>query len=233
MRFFDRGSQWLRDFQRPNDKDLDAARQRLAADQTAAFIDAHMSSVPARRGEDAHAVKLALLDEAVSLAPSEGMALEFGVATGETLSVIARHRSAHGFDSFEGLPDDWYGTYQKGTFAQEVPVVENAEMHVGWFDDTLPGFLETHPGPLAFVHLDADLYQSTKTVFTLAESRFRAGTVIVFDEYFNYPGWQNHEHKAFEEFIATSGFRFEYLFYNAMHEQVAVRLLADDAADSQ
>ena len=36
-------------------------------------------------------------------------------------------------------------------------------------------------------------------------SRIIAGTVIVFDEYWNYPGWRQHEHLAFEEFKAKTG----------------------------
>jgi hypothetical protein len=30
---------------------------------------------------------------------------------------------------------------------------------------------------------------------------FVAGTIVVFDEYFGYHGWQRHEHKAFQEFL--------------------------------
>jgi hypothetical protein len=52
--------------------------------------------------------------------------------------------------------------------------------------------------------------------------RIHAGTVIVFDEYFNYPGWQNHEHKAFLEFLDASGHGCRYIAYNKLGEQVAV-----------
>lgn len=34
--------------------------------------------------------------------------------------------------------------------------------------------------------------------------------MILFDEYFNYPGWQQHEHRAFAEFIERSGWKFRY-----------------------
>jgi hypothetical protein len=50
------------------------------------------------------------------------------------------------------------------------------------------------------------------------------GTIVVFDEYSNYPGWQDCEYKAFMEFVAE-GRRFEYLAYNCHSEQIAVRLL--------
>jgi hypothetical protein len=50
------------------------------------------------------------------------------------------------------------------------------------------------------------------------------GTVIVFDEYFNYPGWENHEFKAFQEFVEQTNLKYEYLAYNRRHEQVAVKI---------
>jgi hypothetical protein len=44
----------------------------------------------------------------------------------------------------------------------------------------------------------------------------------VFDEYFNYPGWEQHEHRAWQEFVARSKIRFKYVAYTCNNEQVAV-----------
>jgi hypothetical protein len=52
-----------------------------------------------------------------------------------------------------------------------------------------------------------------------------SGTVVVFDEYFNYPGWQRGEYLAFQEFCSRHSMRYEFLTYNARHEQVAVRII--------
>jgi len=49
--------------------------------------------------------------------------------------------------------------------------------------------------------------------------------VIVFNEYFNYPGWQEGEYKAFQEFISDTGLSYEYIGYNHLHEQVAVKIV--------
>ncbi len=139
----------------------------------------------------------------------EGMVAEFGVYKGTSLTQIARYfsdRTVHGFDSFVGLPDAWGGTskgagaFDIGAKPPELPV-SNVEFHVGWFDDTVPVFAKEHSGPLAFAHLDADLYSSTKTVFDEIGDWFVAGTIVVFDEYFGYHGWQRHEHKAFQESV--------------------------------
>jgi len=105
----------------------------------------------------------------------------------------------------------------------ELPV-DNVEIHVGWFDQTVPKFAAETSEPFRFAHLDADLYSSTKIVFDHLSDRFVPGTVIVFDEYFGYHGWQRHEHKAFEEFLAASGLTFEALAIG--HMNLAVRLLA-------
>ncbi|MEO1650873.1 MAG: class I SAM-dependent methyltransferase, partial [Pseudomonadota bacterium] len=68
--------------------------------------------------------------------------------------------------------------------------------------------------------IDCDLYSSTVTVFENFADRIKPGSVIVFDEYFNYPNWQAHEHKAFCEFVAKHDTSFRYIAYSV--QQVAV-----------
>jgi hypothetical protein len=161
----------------------------------------------------------------------EGMVAEFGVYKGTSLTQIAKFfpdHTVHGFDSFVGLPDAWGGTskgagaFDVGAKPPQLPVT-NVEFHVGWFDETVPAFAQEHSGPLAFAHLDADLYSSTKTVFDTLSDWFVPGTVLVFDEYFGYHGWQRHEHKAFHEFLARTG--LSYRAISIGHMNLAVRLL--------
>jgi len=161
----------------------------------------------------------------------DGTLAEFGVYKGTSLTQIAKFfpdRTVHGFDSFVGLPEAWGGT-EKGAGAFDIGAkppelsVSNVEFHVGWFDDTIPAFAEQYSGPLAFAHLDADLYSSTKTVFDNLSDWFVAGTIVVFDEYFGYHGWQRHEHKAFQEFLAHTGLSFEAIGLG--HMSLAVRLI--------
>jgi hypothetical protein len=200
---------------------------------TAVDYEALKTSAEFMRAEFGHADhyidKHDTLRAALARAPKEGLYLEFGVYSGSTLSIIVANAPAgavHGFDSFEGLPEAWRPGFGEGAFATEkLPDVPGADLVVGWFDDTLPGFLEKHTEPVAFLHLDADLYSSTRTVLTALAPRLQEGTVILFDEYFNFPGWEEHEHRAWTEFVAERGLRFEYLAYTAEDEQVAVRLL--------
>ncbi|MGH3765735.1 MAG: class I SAM-dependent methyltransferase [Pseudonocardiaceae bacterium] len=201
-------------------RDLLAAGDRAAAASSERFVREAMPTAPTF--ED----PIATLEYALSLAPVDGMALEFGVATGRTLTVIAaarENKQVFGFDSFEGLPEDWRTNIPAGTFKPDaLPDIPGAELVVGLFEDTLPRFLASHAESVAFVHLDADLYSSTATVFEHVGPRLQPGSVILFDEYFNYPGWQQHEHRAWQEFVAASAIEFRYLAYTCNHEQVAI-----------
>jgi len=154
---------------------------------------------------------------------------EFGVFNGNTINHIAAMtpQTVFGFDSFEGLPEDWQGMgAKKGHFAvKKLPAVRpNVTLVKGWFDQTLPAFLAQNQGKVGFLHVDCDLYSSTKTVLGLLQPRLAAGAVIVFDEYFNHPEWEQGEHKAFHEFLAAAGVSFEFIGYNCQGEQVAVKL---------
>ena len=50
----------------------------------------------------------------------------------------------------------------------------------------------------SFLHIDSDLYSSARTVLFLLHEQIVSGTIIEFDEYFNYPNWKQHEYKAFQ-----------------------------------
>jgi hypothetical protein len=168
------------------------------------------------------------LEYALSLAPQGGMALEFGVASGNTLRTITRARDSkqvYGFDSFDGLPEAWLNGMPAGAFARDdLPDVPGAELVVGLFADSLPGFLEQHPGHVDFLHVDGDLYSSAKTVLDLCGPRLRAGSIVHFDEFFNFPGWKRHEYRAWTEYVERTGVEFEYLAYTYNDNQVTVKI---------
>jgi hypothetical protein len=172
----------------------------------------------------------ALLDYCLGERPRGGAICEFGVFSGRTINRIARlvdPSPVHGFDSFEGLPEDWRLGFDRRTFSTSgVPprVAANVVLHAGWFDDTIPPFRLQIPGPMAFVHVDCDLYSSTRTILDGLSDGLVPGTILLFDEYFNYPGWQQHEHRAFTEYVAAHGTPYRYLAFNQRGQQVAVRI---------
>lgn len=170
----------------------------------------------------------ALVKYALEQVEPAGLYLEFGVGRGKSMRWIAPavDSTVHGFDSFEGIQENWNGN-PVGAFAQkQMPKVpDNVEFHVGYFDATLPGFLESHSDPIAFLHVDCDLYSSTVTIFDLLGDRLQPGSVILFDEYYNFHRWQQHEFKAFQEFVEKSGLTYEYITFSVTGQQVAVRVL--------
>lgn len=173
-----------------------------------------------------------LLQYAARHAALSGLWLEFGVYKGKSIRKIAACAPdvVYGFDSFEGLPDDWIMSYRKGDFslAGKMPgdLPKNVRLIKGGFADSLPVFLSGHHGPVAFLHIDCDLYQSTRTVLTLLCNRIEAGTVVLFDEFHNFPGWRQHEYRAFTEFVEASGCSFEYIGYASSYVSAAVRITA-------
>ena len=172
-----------------------------------------------------------MYDYALSKITVEGNILEFGVAGGYSINYIGKKlkdRRVYGFDTFDGLPEKWHGYYRgKGAYTQygkKPKVPENVKLVVGLFQDTIPKFKETNNQQIAFLHVDCDIYSSTKTIFDLMGDRIKKDTIILFDEYFGYPNWKNHEHKAFQEFIKSSGFSYEYLAFNGVFG-VCVKIL--------
>jgi hypothetical protein len=206
--------------------------QLRARRQSVDYIEAEMGD--ASIFED----RWALLRHAAREAPPDGLMLECGVADGASLRHLAQGsaRRFHGFDSFEGLPEAWSGTFeQKGKFGRggalpEVP--GNVALHKGWFEQTLPAFLAAHPDDsIAFLHVDCDIYSSTVTVLRALGPRLKPGAVLVFDEYFNYPNWQRHEWRAFQEFVRDAGMSYRYLGFAQKNGHVAV-MLGEESEDA-
>lgn len=159
----------------------------------------------------------------------EGLVLEFGVRFGASIRQIAAlaGQEVHGFDSFEGLPEQWHrepkGAYSTKGVLPAVPA--NVRLHPGWFDESLPRFLADHGGPLRFVNVDCDLYSATRTVLRHLACRVVPGTVIAFDEYLGYEQWREDEFRAFQEAVREHRWRYEYLCCSFFTKQAVVRIL--------
>lgn len=201
-------------------RDLCYATEATAARESALLVQKQMKAARMfPRPEDT-------LRYAAELVEVTGSVLEFGVASGYTLNLLIEAlpgRTTAGFDVFTGLPEDWRSGFPAGTFVQEaIPEVPGGELVVGLFEDTLPGYLARNQEPIALLHVDADLYSSAKTVLELVGPRLVVGSVVLFDEYFNYPGWQRGEYLAWQEYVERTGTTFRYAGYTYDHEQVVV-----------
>lgn len=153
-----------------------------------------------------------------------GLIMEFGVYQGKSITRIANvnpSRTVYGFDSFQGLPEKW-NNYPIGKFECKVPKVpSNVVLVEGWFDQTIPPFCEEHKDELiAFMHIDCDLYSSTKTIFDNFKPMIGARTIIAFDEllYYNSDEWKQHEYKAFQEFLNETKYKVKCIGRHGRHQ---------------
>ena len=193
---------------------------KIATTTTAEYVNNNMSHL--------HGVfrPLDLLTFALSKTDKKGLFLECGVYSGTTINHIASqvNNTIHGFDSFQGLPEEW-GHVAAGTFSTHgvLPEVrDNVQLHIGWFNETLPEFVKKYSEKISFLHIDSDIYTSAKTILTCLQKQIKKGTIIVFDEYFNYPGWENHEYKAFQEFARDYNYKYGYIGYSGKGFSVAL-----------
>jgi predicted O-methyltransferase YrrM len=187
--------------------------QRTAMQESAQFVIDNI---------DPHKIcrdKFALLNHCLGLVPENGLVLEFGVYMGTTIWHIAERlpeRRVYGFDSFEGLHEAWLHHKERAFSVQQIPrVPENVTLVKGLFQDTSAEFLAAHADDIAFMHIDSDLYSSCKYIFDAYGHRIVPGTIIVFDEFYNYHGWKGGEYKAFYEWCQTVEARHEFIGFTA------------------
>jgi len=160
-----------------------------------------------------------------------GVIAEFGVWKGYSINFFARNcpkAKVFGFDSFEGLEEDWHGTgLPKGHFSTngQLPNCErNVILVKGWFEDTLPKFCGVlQQEKIHLLHMDADTYKPTAYVLSSLSNNLGKGTIIIFDEYFGYLNFRLHEFKAWQELVDSSGLKYRYIGYTEM--QVAIEIL--------
>jgi hypothetical protein len=169
-------------------------------------------------------------DCAISKIKIDGHIAEFGVFTGESINYLSKKihpKFIFGFDSFLGLVEDFVLDCPKGVFnLNGLPpkVNDNVKLITGFFSDTLPGWLNKNPGPFSLLNIDCDTYESTSFVLnSIGPTRILPGTMILFDEYFGFHGWENCEFKAWQEYCKDNNVKYKYIAI--CHLQVLVEVL--------
>ena len=155
--------------------------------------------------------------------------LEFGVSKGVSFrwwieNIKSKDASFYGFDTFNGLPEDW-GPFKKGDMSNgDKPPEIDDERHTfyqGVFQDTLYKFLSAYRSDKQkVILLDADLYSSTLFVLTTLSPYLKKGDILIFDE-FNVP---LHEFKAFSEWVNSFYINYSVLGEVNNYYQVAIKL---------
>jgi O-methyltransferase len=157
---------------------------------------------------------------------------EFGCHSGRTFSSAINafnclgmvEAEVYAFDSFEGLPPTSSiidGIFEKGSFFTDVEKfknivrkntgksLNNLNIIKGFYSESLNQSLQSKLPKAGIVHIDVDLYSSTKEVLSFVYPLLVSGTVILFDDWFCFPPGQNKgEMGAFNEFcLENPGFK--------------------------
>lgn len=145
------------------------------------------------------------------------------LATGQILDDLGlKDVRLYGYDSFEGLPeatgiDAGDPRFFEGQFACSRAEVEanlakrgmdmsRVELIEGFYEDTLTEELHAaHPfRPASVVLLDCDYYSSTICAMNWLDRYIRAGTVLLFDDWFSYgDDPELGQPKALEDWLAA------------------------------
>ena len=142
-----------------------------------------------------------------------GIFVEFGVYRGGSALklaevAISQQRELHLFDTFTGIPYRQDGdSHLVGDFSdtneQAVrDLIPSAVFHVGVFPDTMP---EKMP-QIAFLHIDADQYQSYVSAIHLFSPLMVKGGVMWFDDYNCLPAANRAVDEAFGDRVVTGQF---------------------------
>jgi O-methyltransferase len=156
--------------------------------------------------------------------------LEFGVYQGDSIrywvSLSTNSDSRFfGFDSFEGLPQQW-GSMEKGAFdlGGDIPQINDERLKFikGWFSETIPPFAREFSVKNRLVlHLDADLYGSTMLALVHFGPSLPKGTLLFFDEFFA----REHEFRALMDWQSMYGRDFRVIAETGDYAQICAELL--------
>jgi hypothetical protein len=163
----------------------------------------------------------------------DDVAAEFGVWHGGSINYMANVRplnAFHGFDTFTGLPEDWIRGHPKGHFQVDrakLKFASNVTVHEGLFSATIPQFLtQAERSKITRLHIDCDLGSSTASVLAGLSTEILANKpLILFDEFYNYLGFEDHEFLAFLNFVEHTGVAFEVVGRNVNHQQVLIQIV--------
>jgi O-methyltransferase len=157
--------------------------------------------------------------------------LEFGVYEGASIGQwCALNQNAgsrfFGFDSFEGLPEDWHSGKRKGAFSTGGKRPEIADPRVsfvaGWFQQSLRGFMASYsPQSQLVLHVDCDLYSSTLYSLTTLDPVIAPGTLIVLDDFFD----ALHVYRALTDYCSAYVRQYKILARTPELGQAAIVML--------
>jgi len=141
-----------------------------------------------------------------STAKLPGDIAEVGVFRGQSARIICDVKGdkvLHLFDTFQGLPEPGSidTKFKQGEYACSLPQVEKllaGQSNVRYYQGLFPGTAGDVEGcRFSFVHLDVDLYESTRAALEFFYPRMTPGAIVISHDYVIADGVR----KAFDEFF--------------------------------
>lgn len=144
-----------------------------------------------------------LLDLLVEVQHLEGDVVECGTSKGGSAILLALairllgiRKKVYVFDSFEGLPQPNAAVdkgYNKGMFRsslqdlqqklKDLQVDQIVCIRDGWFEKSIPAFLQDDPPKIALLHIDCDLYESTLDCMSGLYPLVSDGAAVIMDDF--------------------------------------------------
>ena len=152
---------------------------------------------------------------------------EFGVWRGSSFKhLIKTFKQGYGFDTFEGLPENW-NNFKKGAFSARgiIPKIDGGTFIAGMFEETLPKFFSKARPMASIINFDADLYSSTICALNYSKPVIDKNTILIFDEFIVHQNWEDDEYKALNDFCSDNNLNYEVLAVSYSTYQTAIRLI--------
>ena len=157
-----------------------------------------------------------------------GYYLEFGCWRGTTANFFSKFvNKIYTFDSFLGLKDTWVGAVDRPISffkidKSELRLNKNVVVIDGYVEETLENFLQVNNPKINFIHFDLDVYNSTKFALIKIKKYLVKDAIILFDNYFDYIGWQYGEHKALKDTFENT--EYEYIAFSLSGGGVVIKI---------
>ena len=159
------------------------------------------------------------IQKALSNSKNNFLFCEFGVFKGHSIKLFSKflldkNKIIYGFDSFAGLEEEWissdYNPVGKFSLNQKKPKLpKNVKIVQGRVEDTIETFLKDNSGnKIIFSHMDMDNYNPTKYTLEKIKPFLTQGSIVLFDEFYGFQGWKNHEFKALTEVFDEKEYKY-------------------------
>ena len=221
---------WLTPHEFINKNDLETKIKNNLADETFKNFKENFkksSLIYSRQEIREYTIRTSLLNDK----NKEFYYLEFGVFKGGSANFFSKYvKKYYAFDNFQGYREDRansaavLSSRDDFNLQGNIPKLNsNVEPVIGWVEDTLEDFLNKHNPKINFVHLDINLYKPTKFVLEKIKPYLVKNSIIIFDQLYNYIGWEHGEYKSLIEVFKENEYEYKAFQINSRKSVIQIK----------